>query len=44
MMGREKRVLLRLGLVERSENVVFLGPPDPVTYCTTLLCDCGVDS
>ena len=27
-----------LGFVERKENVVFLGPPDPATYCTTLLC------
>jgi DNA replication protein DnaC len=36
--------LHELGFVERKENVVFLGPPDPVTYCTTFLCDCGVDS
>ncbi len=36
--------LHELGFVERRENVVFLGPPDSVTYCTTFLCDCGVDS
>ncbi len=36
--------LHELGFVERRENVVFLGPPDPVTYCTTFLCVCGVDS
>lgn len=27
-----------LGFVERKENVIFLGPPDPVTYCYTSLC------
>lgn len=36
--------LHELGFVERRENVVFLGPPDPVTYCTTFLCACGADS
>ena len=36
--------LHELGFLERKENVVFLGPPDPVTYCTTFLCVCGVDS
>ena len=36
--------LHELGFLERRENVVFLGPPDPVTYCTTFLCACGVDS
>jgi DNA replication protein DnaC len=29
--------LSTLGFVERKENVVFLGPPDPPTYCTTFL-------
>ena len=29
--------LHELGFVERRENIVFLGPPDPVTYCTTFL-------
>ena len=29
--------LHELGFVERKENVVFLGPPDPPTYCTTFL-------
>ena len=29
--------LHELGFLERKENVVFLGPPDPVTYCTTFL-------
>ena len=36
--------LHELGFLERQENVVFLGPPDPVTYYTTFLCACGVDS
>ncbi len=36
--------LHELGFLERRENVVFLGPPGSVTYCTTFLCDCGVDS
>ena len=36
--------LYELGFLERRENVVFLGPPDRVTYCnTTFLCACGVD-
>ncbi|WP_419940142.1 ATP-binding protein [Candidatus Palauibacter sp.] len=30
--------------LDRKENVVFLGPTDPVTYCTTFLCDYGVNS
>ena len=29
--------LHELGFLERQENVVFLGPPDRVTYCTTFL-------
>jgi DNA replication protein DnaC len=29
--------LHELGFVERRENVIFLGPPDPATYCTTSL-------
>ena len=36
--------LHELGFLERKENVAFLGPPDPVTYCTTFLCACGIDS
>ena len=36
--------LHELGFLERKENVVFLGPPDSVTYCTTFLCACGADS
>ena len=36
--------LHELGFLERGDNVVFLGPPETVTYCTTFLCDCGVDS
>ncbi len=24
--------------------ILLLGPPDPVTYCTTFLCACGIDS
>ena len=35
--------LHELGFLERKENVVFLGPPDPTTYCTTSLCACVVD-
>ena len=30
--------LHELGFIERRENVIFLGPPGPVTYCTTSLC------
>lgn len=30
--------LAELGFLERHENVVLLGPPDPATYYTTLLC------
>ena len=30
--------LHELGFLERKENVIFLGPPDLTTYCTTSLC------
>ena len=36
--------LHELGFLARAENVILLGPPDPVTYCTTFLCTCGADS
>ena len=29
--------LHELGFVERRENVIFLGPPEPATYCYTSL-------
>ena len=36
--------LHELGFLERKENVIFLGPPDLATYCTTSLCVCVVNS
>ncbi len=35
--------LHELGFLARKENVIFLGPPDVTTYCTTSLCACVVD-
>jgi DNA replication protein DnaC len=29
--------LHELGFVERRENVIFLGPPEPATYCSPSL-------
>jgi DNA replication protein DnaC len=35
--------LHELGFLERKENVIFLGPPEPATYCITSLCGWGRD-
>ena len=30
--------------LDEGANVLLFGPTDPVTYCTTFLCACGIDS
>ena len=34
---KKVRELANLRFLERHENAVFLGPPDPATFCTSLL-------
>jgi DNA replication protein DnaC len=36
---RKLHELASLAFLERKENVLLLGPPDPATFCTSLLHD-----
>ena len=45
--GLDRSVVLRLASCEwirDGQTVLITGATDPVTYCTTFLCDCCVDS
>jgi DNA replication protein DnaC len=40
---KKLEALATCAFLRARDNVLFLGPPDPVTYCTTFLCACFVD-
>lgn len=37
-------VLATCEFVRQAHNILFMGPPDPVTYCTTSRCGCRFDT